>query len=183
MLRAAGGKMSSKARKDQENTDSCRDLNGRRLSVMKEAKKRAAYLEQEPERRKQMDERMQAKYRRLEKMLGRAPKGREDLEEAARKLGDDEEVMKDAEEFDSEEEEGAEAGPSSAAANFKGGAGTASSSKGERIERFEDHEYLEQSREIVSNARSAVAAGECLRSIAPFSRASPAHSFSVVQPC
>lgn len=36
MLRAQGGKMS--ARKGQENNDSCRDLNGRRLSTVKEAK-------------------------------------------------------------------------------------------------------------------------------------------------
>lgn len=36
MLRAQGGKMS--ARKGEENNDSCRDLNGRRLSTVKEAK-------------------------------------------------------------------------------------------------------------------------------------------------
>lgn len=37
MLRAQGGKMS--AGKNKDNNDSCRDLNGRRLSTMKEAKK------------------------------------------------------------------------------------------------------------------------------------------------
>lgn len=37
-LRAAGGRMSSKKGKD-ENNDSCRDLSGRRLSTIKEAKK------------------------------------------------------------------------------------------------------------------------------------------------
>lgn len=36
-LRAAGGRMNSK--KGQNNTDACRDLNGRRLSTIKEAKK------------------------------------------------------------------------------------------------------------------------------------------------
>lgn len=36
MLRAQGGKMS--ARKGEENNDSCRDLNGRRLSTVKEAR-------------------------------------------------------------------------------------------------------------------------------------------------
>lgn len=37
-LRAAGGRMNSK-KNGQNNTDSCRDLNGRRLSTIKEAKK------------------------------------------------------------------------------------------------------------------------------------------------
>lgn len=36
-LRAAGGRMNSK--RGQNNTDACRDLNGRRLSTIKEAKK------------------------------------------------------------------------------------------------------------------------------------------------
>ncbi|KAJ3771895.1 Sde2 N-terminal domain-containing protein [Lentinula raphanica] len=34
------------------NNDSCRDLSGRRLSTLKEAKKLAEYLESEPDRRK-----------------------------------------------------------------------------------------------------------------------------------
>lgn len=37
MLRAQGGKM-SRRKGEEENTDSCRDLNGRRLSTVKEAK-------------------------------------------------------------------------------------------------------------------------------------------------
>jgi len=40
-LRAAGGRMSSRR---TNNTDSCRDLNGRRLSTIKEAKKCATLL-------------------------------------------------------------------------------------------------------------------------------------------
>ncbi|KDN44882.1 hypothetical protein K437DRAFT_256838 [Tilletiaria anomala UBC 951] len=162
MLRAAGGKMSSAARKrGEENTDSCRDLNGRRLSVLKEARKLAAYLEQEPERRKAMDERMQAKYRRLEKMLGRTPKGQADLEEAARKMGEDEAALEDADEFDSNDEAPAsenEAGPSTSACRAVPSSRSSRPAAVERAERFEDHEYLEQSKEIITNARSAVAA-------------------------
>lgn len=164
MLRAAGGKMSSKRGKGgEEDTSSCRDLNGRRLGVMKEAQKLAEYLAAEPARRKALDEKMQKKYARLEKMLGRRPQGREDLEEAARKMGEDEEEMKDAVEFDEEsDEEEANAPPAPAAA----GSSSKTQHKTLPNERFDDHQYLEESREIVSNARSAVAAGETRRALA-----------------
>ncbi|EGG02000.1 uncharacterized protein MELLADRAFT_72876 [Melampsora larici-populina 98AG31] len=46
-LRAAGGRMSSQK---TQNNDSCRDLTGRRLSTIKEAKKLAAAIASEPER-------------------------------------------------------------------------------------------------------------------------------------
>ena len=127
---------------------------------MKEAQKLAEYLAAEPQRRKALDEKMQKKYARLEKMLGRKPQGKEDLEEAARKMGEDEEEMKDAIEFDEsdDEREGAKAGkvPITTAAASK------SKQQSQTLpgERFHDHQYLEESREIVSNARSAVAAGE-----------------------
>ncbi|KAF5327913.1 hypothetical protein D9619_004022 [Psilocybe cf. subviscida] len=46
-LHAAGGRMSSQK---TSNNDSCRDLSGRRLSTIKEAKKLADYIEHEPAR-------------------------------------------------------------------------------------------------------------------------------------
>ncbi|KAL8293180.1 hypothetical protein RQP46_000874 [Phenoliferia psychrophenolica] len=47
-LRAQGGRMSSNK---ATNNDSCRDLNGRRLSTIKEAQKLAAYISAEPDRK------------------------------------------------------------------------------------------------------------------------------------
>ncbi|KAF8666710.1 Telomere stability and silencing [Rhizoctonia solani] len=111
-LRAAGGRMSSQK---ASNNDSCRDLNGRKLSTIKEAKKMAAYLETEPERKKAAAEEKRAKLEALEKQLGITPG----------------ESSKD--------------GESSARAGQK--------------HRFDDTEYLEQSREITDGVKSAVAAG------------------------
>ncbi|KAI5809129.1 telomere stability and silencing-domain-containing protein [Peziza echinospora] len=49
-LRAAGGRMSSRKKRGQEeNSDSCRNLDGRRIRTVKEAKALAAYLEIKPE--------------------------------------------------------------------------------------------------------------------------------------
>jgi hypothetical protein len=144
-LRAAGGRMSSQK---TNNNDSCRDLSGRRLSTIKEAKKYvttpspliralpsftdrppcavffcyrfrlAEYLEQEPARKKAAAEAQRAKLEALE-----------------RKLGID-----------------GGAGPSSS-----GGDPTQVVGKKHR---FDDNEYLEQSRELVDNVRSAVTAGQ-----------------------
>ncbi|KIO26557.1 hypothetical protein M407DRAFT_200028 [Tulasnella calospora MUT 4182] len=66
-LRAAGGRMSSQK---TSNNDSCRDLNGRRLSTVKEAKKIAQYLEDEPLRKQADLEARKAKLEALEKQLG-----------------------------------------------------------------------------------------------------------------
>jgi len=52
------------------NNDSCRDLSGRRLSTIKEAKKLAEYLEQEPARKKATAEAQRAKLEALERKLG-----------------------------------------------------------------------------------------------------------------
>ncbi|CAE6508372.1 unnamed protein product [Rhizoctonia solani] len=111
-LRAAGGRMSSQK---ASNNDSCRDLNGRRLSTIKEAKKMAAYLEAEPERKKAVVEEKRAKLEALEKQLGITPG------------------------------ESSKEGESSARAGQK--------------HRFDDTEYLEQSRDITDGVKSAVAAG------------------------
>lgn len=69
-LRAAGGRMSSRK---TDNTDSCRDLSGRRLSTLKEAKKLAEYMEGEPERKKAAAEARKAKLEALERQLGIDP--------------------------------------------------------------------------------------------------------------
>ncbi|KAH8983190.1 telomere stability and silencing-domain-containing protein [Lactarius akahatsu] len=113
-LRAAGGRMSSQK---TSNNDSCRDLTGRRLSTIKEAKKLAEYLEQEPARKKAAAEAQRAKLEALERRLG---------------------IDKDAD-------------PSSG--------GDSSQITGKK-HRFDDTEYLEQSRELVDNVKSAVAAGQ-----------------------
>ena len=117
------------------NNDSCRDLSGRRLSTVKEAKKfvlfssdlfpflaliwcgrLAAYLENEPERRKAASEARKAKIETLERQLGIDTSS--DLSKAT-------EVDKIA--------------------------GTK--------RRFDDTEYIEQSRNIVDGVKNAVAAG------------------------
>ncbi|KAH0611194.1 uncharacterized protein H6S33_011621 [Morchella sextelata] len=61
-LRAAGGRMSSrKKRGQQENNDSCRNLDGRRMRTVKEAKALAAYLEIKPDMERQERERRRAR--------------------------------------------------------------------------------------------------------------------------
>lgn len=52
------------------NNDSCRDLSGRRLSTIKEAKRLAEYIESEPARKKAAQEAKRAKLEALEKKLG-----------------------------------------------------------------------------------------------------------------
>ncbi|KAJ7063396.1 telomere stability and silencing-domain-containing protein [Mycena amicta] len=69
-LRAAGGRMSSQK---TNNNDSCRDLSGRRLNTIKEAKKLVQYLEAEPERLKAKAEAEKAKLEALERKLGIEP--------------------------------------------------------------------------------------------------------------
>ncbi|KAI0703816.1 telomere stability and silencing-domain-containing protein [Cytidiella melzeri] len=108
-LRAAGGRMSSQK---TSNNDSCRDLSGRRLSTIKEAKRLAEYIESEPIRKKAQQEAQKAKLEALEKKLG-----------IDRSTG---------------------AGPSEPLAGKK--------------HRMDD-EYVEQSKELVDNVKSAVAAG------------------------
>ncbi|KAH8118125.1 telomere stability and silencing-domain-containing protein [Phellopilus nigrolimitatus] len=109
-LRAAGGRMSSQK---TSNNDSCRDLNGRRLSTIKEAKALASYLESEPERKKAQQEAQRVKLEKLERKLGIDGKGKEKADDVS--VG----VKR----------------------------------------RFDDTEYLEQSRDIVENVKSAVLAG------------------------
>lgn len=112
------------------NNDSCRDLSGRRLSTIKEAKRYvvfallsnasrsygsfarlAEYIESEPQRKKALQEAQKAKLEALEKKLGMDSSG---------------------------------AGPSEPLAGKK--------------HRLDDTEYVEESKEIVDNVKSAVAA-------------------------
>jgi len=89
------------------NNDSCRDLTGRRLSTIKEAKKLAEYIESEPARKKAEAEVKKAKLEALERKLG---------------------ISKDGESGQSKKR------------------------------RLDDDEFIEQSKEIVENVKSAVSA-------------------------
>ncbi|KAJ3737568.1 telomere stability and silencing-domain-containing protein [Lentinula guzmanii] len=118
-LRAAGGRMSSQK---TSNNDSCRDLSGRRLSTLKEAKKLADYLESEPERLAAKADAQKAKLEALERRLG----------------------------IDS-----SDAGPS----KLTGSSPTEQPVKlAGKKHRFDDNEYIEQSRDLVDNVKSAVSA-------------------------
>ncbi|KAG8911723.1 hypothetical protein FRC01_005555 [Tulasnella sp. 417] len=129
-LRAAGGRMSSQK---TSNNDSCRDLNGRRLSTVKEAKKIAQYLEDEPLRKQAELDAKKAKLEALEKQLGISTQATT-----------------------------AEAGPSNAGAGPSNAGDKGKGKEPEKLagkkHRFEDTEYLEQSEAIVDNVKSAVAA-------------------------
>lgn len=136
MLRAQGGRMS--ARGKHESQDSYRDLEGRRLGSINEAKLLAEYIAKAPERQAALDEAQKRKYAKLEKMLGRTPKSMADFQEAAEKLDDAGEALEASSELPVEQPE-------------------SSKVASKRKERLDDHEYVEQSREIVDNVRSAVA--------------------------
>ncbi|KAJ8692814.1 hypothetical protein PTI98_010092 [Pleurotus ostreatus] len=125
-LRAAGGRMSSQK---TSNNDSCRDLNGRRLSTLKEAKKLAEYLENEPARKRAQADAQKAKLEALERKLGIQP-------------GD--------------AASGSGSGSSASNTDVVALAG--------KKHRFEDTEYLEESKELVDNVKSAVSAGAFLPS-------------------
>ncbi|KAJ7741524.1 telomere stability and silencing-domain-containing protein [Mycena maculata] len=120
-LRAAGGRMSSQK---TSNNDSCRDLSGRRLNTIKEAKKLVEYLESEPERLKAKADAQKAKLEALERKLGIEPPPKSS---------------------------GSEAGPSRPSASGEDPPVLAG-----RKHRFDDTEYLEQSRDLVDGVKSAV---------------------------
>ncbi|CAG8737938.1 29031_t:CDS:2 [Gigaspora margarita] len=85
MLRAQGGKMASQK---TTNFEACRDLNGRRLRTVNEAKRLADHLEQEPERQRV----------RKEKLLRKIEEGM--VEQPTKKIRfDDTEYLKDCEEM------------------------------------------------------------------------------------
>jgi len=120
-LRAAGGRMSSQK---TNNNDSCRDLSGRRLNTIKEAKKLVEYLEAEPDRLRVKAEAERAKLEALERKLGI------------------ERPSKDVE---------SEAGPSN-----RSGSNEEPPILAGKKHRFDDTEYLEQSRDLVEGVKNAV---------------------------
>ena len=123
----------------------------------------AEYLAAAPAREAALSEAQAKKYAKLEKMLGRRPKGESDFVEAARRLeeqgeGFEEEAEGSGGSGNEEKAEGSSRTPVAAAAGVKRGAPTEQET-GKRL-KLDDHEYVEQSREIVQGVRSAVAAGE-----------------------
>ncbi|GAA5830514.1 hypothetical protein JCM3766R1_002748 [Sporobolomyces carnicolor] len=127
-LRAQGGRMSSNK---AQNHDSCRGLDGRRLSTIKEAQRLAKLLESEPDRQAAAAKAAEAKLEALNQEIRQ-------LERAAGV------------------EPSSSAGPvasgsgSGEPAKATGGAGTK--------RRLEDSKYVEESREIVSGVKDAVRA-------------------------
>lgn len=169
----------SSNRNGEENNDSCRDLNGRRLSTVKQARQLALYMSNQAEREKEVSEAQRKKYAKLEKMLGRKPKGEADFVEAAQKLHEQGGSLGEDENDDSNGEEGGEAGKDEGSSKLVVAAAAAASTaknsssssrsppikgsttdtdfKGKKGKLINDTEYIEQSREIVDNVRSAVA--------------------------
>jgi len=79
------------------NNDSCRDLSGRRLSTIKEAKKLAEYIESEPARKKAEHEAKKAKLEALEKKLGISKDG--ESSEGKKRRFDDTEYLEQSQEI------------------------------------------------------------------------------------
>lgn len=135
--------MNSK-RNGQNNTDSCRDLNGRRLSTIKEAKKLADALQAEPER----------EAARVNQAKERLAKLQDEIARLDGQIASASTTVTPA------------AGPSSAfvagSSQSAGGppAGTPATIAGGAKRRLDDQKYIEESREIVDNVKNAVAAGE-----------------------
>lgn len=128
----------------------------------------AAYLEAAPAREAALSKQQQEKYAKLERMLGRQPKSRSDFEEAANKLDEAGEELEGegSASPDADRGEGGSGSKGEGSAKFVPVRGKEASSSGVKPvaggkHRFDDTEYLEQSREIVDNVRSAVASGEC----------------------
>jgi hypothetical protein len=63
------------SKRGKENTDSCRDLNGRRLSTIKEAKKLAEYVASAPEREAAKREEAKARLTKLQEEIQRMDGG------------------------------------------------------------------------------------------------------------
>ncbi|RXK38796.1 hypothetical protein M231_03972 [Tremella mesenterica] len=125
-LRAAGGRMSA----GKTNTDSCRDLSGRRISTLKEAQRQAELLESAPAIKAAAAAAEKAKLEALERKLGIVPPSR---------TGES---------------------SSSGDSNGKRMAEVDLEELAKKKHKFDDHAFLEESREINENVRSAVSMGE-----------------------
>ncbi|KAL1413087.1 hypothetical protein Q8F55_000836 [Vanrija albida] len=121
-LRAAGGRMSGGK---NDNVDSCRDLNGRRLGSIKEAKKKSELVESLPALRAKAAAETKAKLEALERKLGVSSDA---IDAKADGAG-----AKRLAEVDLEE-------------------------LARKKHKFDDNKFMEESREINENVRSAVAA-------------------------
>ncbi|GAA6011205.1 hypothetical protein JCM10207_005538 [Rhodosporidiobolus poonsookiae] len=134
-LRAQGGRMSSNK---AQNTDSCRGLDGRRLSTMKEAQKLAKLLESEPDRlaaaalakQQKLDE-LNAEIARLERQAGVEP---------------------------SSAPVASTSSSSASAAGAEKDGDVQGKGQGGVKRRLDDQKYVDQSREIVGNVKDAVRA-------------------------
>ncbi|GAA5989887.1 hypothetical protein JCM5350_006600 [Sporobolomyces pararoseus] len=125
-LRAQGGRMSSNK---AQNHDSCRGLDGRRLSTIKEAQRLVKLLESEPDRQAAAAKAAEAKLEALNNEI-------KQLERAA----------------GVESSTPIASGSGSAEASTSGGGG------GGTKRRLDDTKYVEESREIVSGVKDAVRA-------------------------
>ena len=140
-LRAAGGRMNSK-KHGQNNTDSCRDLNGRRLSTIKEAKRLAEYVQSEPEREAA---KVQAAKDKLAKLQ----------DEIKRMDGQIASVSTPT------ASTSAAASTSATVSSSLGPpAGTPGTTAAGVKRRLDDQKFVAESREIVDNVKNAVAAGK-----------------------
>ncbi|KAI5853822.1 telomere stability and silencing-domain-containing protein [Tricharina praecox] len=156
-LRAAGGRMSSR-KKSQENSDSCRNLDGRRMRTVKEAKALAAWLEVKPEmerrekevRLKRWRDIVEAAERREEN--GDAAKGRFDDHEWIEALEEGKErtreavlgALREAGLVKDAEEEGEEGGESSGESS-----GGEAEGSGSAVRRAVDMAKKEGKKEVV----------------------------------
>ncbi|GAA5871457.1 hypothetical protein JCM3774_005605 [Rhodotorula dairenensis] len=138
-LRAQGGRMSSNR---AQNTDSCRGLDGRRLSTIKEAQKLAALLEAEPDR---LAAEAQAKQKRLDDLNAQ-------IKRLERQAG-----VENGGPSASTSGSGSGAGPSEAAPRPDAPIAVNAGAGGQK-RRLEDSKYVEESREIVSGVKDAVRA-------------------------
>ncbi|GAA5964243.1 hypothetical protein JCM3765_002781 [Sporobolomyces pararoseus] len=127
-LRAQGGRMSSNK---AQNHDSCRGLDGRRLSTIKEAQRLVKLLESEPDRQAAAAKAAEAKLEALNNEI-------KQLERAA----------------GVESSAPIATGSGSAEASTSGGGGGGGGIK----RRLDDTKYIEESREIVSGVKDAVRA-------------------------
>lgn len=162
-LRAAGGRMSS----GKNNTDSCRDLSGRRLSTIKEAERyalgvfrvscadfrQAELLETTPGMRANLIAAEKAKLEALERTLGLTTP---DSDAPGPSIGDGSGASSSS---------SSGAGPSkvSGASAVKRLAEVDIEEIARKRHKFDDNKFFEESREIKDNVRSAVMAGELLR--------------------
>ncbi|GJN94188.1 hypothetical protein Rhopal_007262-T1 [Rhodotorula paludigena] len=135
-LRAQGGRMSSNK---AQNTDSCRGLDGRRLSTMKEAQRLATLLEAEPDR---LAAAAQAKQKKLEELQA-------EIKRLEQQAGIEQPVASTS----SAAASGASAGAEERAEGKQAGGSGAGVKR-----RLEDSKYVEESKEIVSGVKDAVRA-------------------------